>query len=632
MNSRQIKILKELNSMESSGKDLAEKFGVTCRTIRNDIKDINSEIKKYGAFINKDQSKNFYMVIEDTKTFKSFIKKYVEKLNLDFSIPENRIRYMSLKFLFSESYIKLDDFIDEMFVSRSTLQNDFKEVKAILANYKVEFEFKPNYGLIAVGKESNIRKAISNLITQKDNFRIYNNGLNTDLFDKNNLMSIRDIILNNIKKSSIKLSDIALNNLIVHIAIALKRIEINQYIDKAFDNELKNRYEYEIAKSILEDIENVFNINFPEVEIYYVTMHLMGTNLVMKNSTFLESNEDTQMLIMAKKIINNFENYSGYNINDDEVLINSIATHLKPAIHRIENNMNIRNPLIESIKENYPIIFLYTKKAVEEVIAEKNLKFNEDEIGYIAIHFMGAVERTKFNRKPIRTLLVCTTGVGSSQLLKYKLKSKFQNQLDIKDTTEYYNLNSYDKKDYDLVISTIPLGDYSHIPYIVIDDILGESNFNEIENFLESNKKRSIKKFLSKENIHLNLDLSTKEEVIGYLCDDLVKQNKAPKKLYDLVMSREKVATTSFGNSVAIPHPIELVTEETILSIATLNKDVKWGNKNVRLVILLNVSVNDYKSLDSMYELLINVVDNSSLVNEILEARTKDEVYKMINI
>lgn len=204
MNSRQIKILKELNSMESSGKDLAEKFGVTCRTIRNDIKDINSEIKKYGAFINKDQSKNFYMVIEDTKTFKSFIKKYVEKLNLDFSIPENRIRYMSLKFLFSESYIKLDDFIDEMFVSRSTLQNDFKEVKAILANYKVEFEFKPNYGLIAVGKESNIRKAISNLITQKDNLRIYNNGLNTDLFDKNNLMSIRDIILNNIKKSSIR--------------------------------------------------------------------------------------------------------------------------------------------------------------------------------------------------------------------------------------------------------------------------------------------------------------------------------------------------------------------------------------------------------------------------------------------
>lgn len=527
---RQKNIIKDLKYSKMSIKEISEKQNVTERTIRNDIKAINEELRPFESELLKNKDGNYFLFINDGKIFNEFEKQELLNFEFDFSEPRDRITYISLRYLFSAKYIKSEEFLDEMFISRSSMQNDMKDVRELLAKYNLDFDVKPNYGLKLVGEEKDIRNAISYLLNKVNENKYYSTIDDFSLiFDKGILKKIYNIIVKNINNSDVKLSDFALNNLVIHIAIAIRRIEINQYFEKKLNNEFTHTSEFEIAKKIVNDIEREFSLDFPIDEVYYITMHLLGTKLILnKNVKTISSKDDIKILDLATKMIKAVDKEMRVNLIKDPELFNSIVQHLKPSIYRYNNNMNIRNPLLSSIKANYPSAFDAAKIASKVIEEELGIKFNEDELGYIAIHLGAAIERDKLNYKIARTLLVCTTGLGSSKLLKYKLESRFSDKIEIVDTTEFYNIDKYRDKSLDLVISTVPFKSQLDVPVIYITDILGDTSFGEIDNFINNFNMSKDFEFLNMNDIYLDLDFSTKEEVLKYLTDEIVKKGKTP--------------------------------------------------------------------------------------------------------
>lgn len=630
---RQKKILIELKNNPMDISQIAKKQNVTERTIRNDIKSINENLEKFNAEINKDSNGLYKIFMQNKELYEKFEKQELLNFEFDYSEPKNRIAYIALKFLFSNKYIKLEDLMDTMYISRSTIQNDMKETRKMLNKYNLDFDIKPNYGMKIIGSENAIRNAISTIIydINKNFYKRFTN--NSKFFDKNNLNEIYNIVIKNITESNLKLSDIALNNLVVHIAIAIKRISINQYFNNNIEIDIENSNEFHIAEKIVEDLESKFNIEFPMDEVYYITMHLLGTKLIInnnKNNKILD--EDEKIKELAFEIVKEVEKVLRYDLLEDKELLASIALHLKPAIYRYKNNMNIRNPLLSSIKINYPFVYEASSIASDVIYKKTGIIFNEDELGYIAIHLGAAIERAKLNIKPIRTLLVCTTGIGSSRLLKYKLDSIFSNQLDIVDTTELYNIKNYINENLDLIISTVPFSMDLDVPIIFIYDILGESNFEDIKNFIykKSNNKKCTK-YLKKEDIYLGLDFENKEDVIRFLSDEIVKKGKTPDTLYENIMKRENIISTAFGNLVAVPHPFESISNETFLTMGVLKKTINWSGKQVQIVIILNVEKNSKGKFEEMYRLLLELIDSKESVERIIKSKSKEEIIDLIS-
>lgn len=630
---RQKKILYDIKIKKMSISTIAERQDVTERTIRNDIKSINKLLEDYQASIVKDKEGLYKLEIIDKDLFKKFEQEEMENFTFDYSEPENRIKYIALKFLFSENYIKLEELMEQMYISRSTIQNDMKETREILNKFNLDFITKPNYGMKIVGSENEIRNAISAILydINKNSFnKTYMDSSN--LFDKYNLDIIYKIVVNNINESEIKLSDIALKNLVVHIAIAIKRISMNQYFDNNIEIDIEKNNEFKIAEKIVDDLEEKFKIDFPMDEVYYITMHLMGTKLIIKkNNETKISDYDKKIIELSKEIISEVNNKISFDILNDNELLSSIILHLKPAIYRYKNKMLIRNPLLASIKHNYPQAYEASFTASKVIENRLGIIFNEDELGYIAIHFGAAIERAKLNIKPINTLLVCTTGIGSSRLLKYKLESIFSNQLNIVDTTEFYNIDKYKDKNIDLIISTVPISSEINIPTIFIQDILGESNFEDIKNFIEKKYNNKKSKYLSIDDIYLNLDFENKEDTIKYLTNRIVEKGKAPEKLYDSIMKRENIVSTAFGNLVAVPHPYELLTDTTFFTLGVLKKPIKWNDKEVQLVIILTLQKNAKEKFEDMYKLLLDLIDNRENVEKIIKAKSPNEIMNLIN-
>lgn len=109
------------------------------------------------------------------------------------------------------------------------------------------------------------------------------------------------------------LSDYSFNNLLIHIAIAIKRIELAKDIVMD-DNELKNlskTCEFSIASAMARMLENRYDIKIPKSEIGYMTIHLLGSNVMLKE----EKNDDLVYIqLISATLISEVGKRTKYNL------------------------------------------------------------------------------------------------------------------------------------------------------------------------------------------------------------------------------------------------------------------------------------------------------------------------------
>jgi len=641
LNARITCILKEFLSQNEpiTSEYLAKVLSVTSRTIRNDIKSLDDLLKKHGATIESHRGTGYTLHIRNETKFRKFLSEETERSShtnqIVPSFPESRVAYIIKKLLLAEGYVKLDNLADELFVSKTTLQNDFKTVRDILYENGLVVDVKPNYGVKAIGPEMKQRFLMSEYVFQRSDYDFDLMNWPSDIVSYDDLKAIKEIILKQLKEKEIFMSDIALNNLMVHIAIACTRIRNQNYISMNEQDlsEIQCQREYKTAKEIVTEIEDYLHVQFSDVEVGYVTIHLMGTRLFHED--LMDENEimtfiDPDVQQLTNEILDKIEAQLGLGIRHDQKLELGLLLHLKPVMNRHKFGMNLRNPMLEEIKSNYPIA--YEAGVIASTVIEKKIgiQINDNEIGYLALHFGAALERKKIQQPRKKCLIVCASGVGSAHLLTYKLQENFQTKLEIVDTINYYNLKHAPLDQIDFIISTIPIQEKLSVPVVEVKTILSQNDVQKINWFLSTKEKHVFKNYTREEFVFLQKTFQTKEEVLLHLCEALVKTGYVPPTIFESVMERERLAPTSFGNLVAIPHPMVPQAKETVLAICTLKKPVRWHDKNVQFICLLCIKEKNNDDLQEMYKGLTRLLDHPQAVQRLISAKHYDEFLKII--
>lgn len=157
MNKRTVSIIQELSQPEKCVNiaNLAEKFKVSERTVRNDLNTINDILKKNNLDIVR-LEKGRQIIREDTfPNILDFIDEkdfYAYKLS-----KEERKKIASVLLISSPGFITLSDIADYMAVSRATVINDLEEIKSYIKRGNLEVHSHPNKGLRIEGTESDKR-------------------------------------------------------------------------------------------------------------------------------------------------------------------------------------------------------------------------------------------------------------------------------------------------------------------------------------------------------------------------------------------------------------------------------------------------------------------------------------------
>lgn len=150
---------------------ISKELNVSDRTIRNDLKELQNISAIVGLKIELIRGKGFVVRVFDKDIFSQKLNELTnDKINpstVDFSEQDNRVLYLLSRFLLENKYIKLATIEDEMFVSKSTIQNDLKEVRKILEKYNLNLVNRPHYGLFIEGDEFKKRICLSNFYTKE---------------------------------------------------------------------------------------------------------------------------------------------------------------------------------------------------------------------------------------------------------------------------------------------------------------------------------------------------------------------------------------------------------------------------------------------------------------------------------
>lgn len=609
---------------------LASVIKVTSRTIRNDMKDLQAILEKNGADIKSVRGTGYELVVNNNQQFITFINEVFQD-TAETSVgrpdsPEERIRYIITRLLLTNKFVKLDHLADEIFVSRSTILNDVKDIKKILSRYGLSLEKKPNYGLRIKGDEVKVRFCMSDYIFNKkrDELDIVNEQLN--ILTKEEILIIRNVILALIREHHITLSDVGLNNLIIHVAIACKRIREGNHVLLYSDelNEIIGQKEFSVAEKIVKNLSDSLMVDFPENEVAYIAIHLLGTKMIEKSpGEQVEKVIDKKIAQLVSDILAKIDEKLSLGISEDKELLEQMCLHIKPAINRYRYGMNLRNPMIDEIKANYPVAFQAGLIAGKELKKQLSIDIDENEIGYLALHIGVAMERKQIHHGPKRCLIVCASGVGSARLLYYKLQSTFGPKLDIVDTTEFYKLQQMDLHDIDFIISTVPIQQKMSVPVIHVNTFLGDQDLNKIKTVVS--EQTTTLEYTREELVFLQQALLSKEEVMSYMFSNLKDMGLIDDVFIESVKERESLSSTSFGNFVAIPHPLNPLTDETFWSICTLQKPIEWDDKLVQFVCLLSVERDSSGDLQRMYDMLGKVIDDRELVQQLIKAKSYHE-------
>lgn len=570
-------IMLETDDFISADK-LAEKLQISKRTIFRELSDIDYYLNAYELSLNNKQRKGY--CLEGAVENKERLSEDLKTQKVDYLNKEERQNLLIFEILQENEVRKLYYYANLFQVSESTISNDLDSIEAWFNQYDLKIIRTPGLGVKLEGSESNYRKALREIISKsiQENQSIkYDDEVHLlqQLFlqDKDGIMKLlnqeiltRVLNVFNEHHHELDLDRFAQSSymgLIIHLTIAIDRILKKEAIN---DNEeiimmMKDSYSYEQAEKMKQYLEDEFAIQIPEVETAFISMHIQGAKLnkIEEEIKALNVLEEEEMQQLIDAMINQFDTC----LLHDEQLRHGLIVHLKPALVRMQNGMSIYNPLLAQIKQDYPEFYEKAKIACMYLATKYNISVPEDEIGYIAMHFGAAKERSERETYIVRSInvgIVCSSGIGVSALMQARIKKFVDDEVHLKTLgIEAVKANTHDCE---LLISTFEFD--NHIEKLIVNPLLPQEDVKRIKDEIENIRK------LNKNNqkVQVKKDISV-DELISEMCsvlehislipcehhlskDELLKKGAESfrqgneQELYEKLKTREEMASTVY--------------------------------------------------------------------------------------
>jgi len=487
-NNREQKLLLFLSESQGyvTSKDLQEVLNVSQKTVYRLIKKINDGYGD-GPLIISARGRGYKL---DYEKFIKYQKSHNQYKDEYFSPSERRKRIMEELLLSSPNPINIYHLFSDFYVGDSVIFNDEQIMSEELKKYHLVLERK-NRTLAILGKEANIRKAIKDIIEIFNMIDIDDLKTNPELnFNKYDVLFILDQLRNIEKELDITIPYPYNVNIFSHLYILLSRsrkVPALLFTDKISNKEMERMERdyifYPVAKTIVHNIEKYLHSSLPDIEVYFLYQYLVSSRMqgsFTKTSTF-----SSEVIKVTKAYIEGMSINLGIDI-DSQSIFTDLANHIKPMLNRLEHNIRIKNSLLSQIKISYEEVFLGVAKVSKLVSENFNLPaINDDENGFITLYFAKVIV-TGQHQRPIKTLIMCTTGIGTSELLKAKVSKKFP-ELEIIDVVASGNPQMFKEKypDAELILSTVHMMDELPIHFLLVSAMFTNDDQKRLQQKIE---------------------------------------------------------------------------------------------------------------------------------------------------
>lgn len=607
---------------------LASTMGVSTRTIRNYIKQLNSDLEGIASLENE-KGKGYRLHIEDESLFEDLIGKISLEANLQDS-PQKRIAFIIDRLINNDKANTLDELAYEMNISRTTLVNEMKKASVALETYNLFIRGKQNSGMFLSGNELDIRFFIL------DN--VYDYIYSGYPLDED----IKEAIAKIAQKYD--LESTTQTRLMSTVIVMLDRLLKNHPLEKMNEkyNKLLNSKEYLIASEIVSAIESHLPISIPETEIIFITIPIAGRRTPTNNRTMADITitEDIQNLLdlMMEQV-----GFDKEIVLEHETFFRDLQYHLTFMLNRLMFNIRIKNPLLGDVKEKYPVAFKLAEIAGQVIEKEYGLTVSEDELGYLAFYFGVFIAQNEVNVKRLRQVaVICGTGRGTAKLIAIQLQRVLNQNTEI-DLFSETEVTKEQLENYDIVFSTVKLAFELDSPLIMINEIFDETRVSQqiekvtyLQRFKlkDGGNHNSIVKLLTNEDKYFVLNSKKSyQENVNEMIDVLVEKGYFDGGFKERLLKRTEKGSMVFDQNIALPHTVNHASNKVELAVGVFSDAISADGKELKLVFLLGIpKQTDYDAslLVKIYDEIIKIASDQQLVSQLASTSSFEEFSKYL--
>lgn len=557
MNKRSREILSTLIQKKEYGqaaymKELAEQFGVSTRTIRNDLEQINE-------FLNKNKLSGVSLgkqgVIETGKDMERARQYLFRDDFYSYKLERHeRKMFMATLLICEKDYRTLSDLADCMYVSRSTVIQDLDGLKAFFKRHKLYVVSHSNKGLILEGEEKNKRLLLLSMI--KSNESVYREAPVFERLicslkeecrvDMEDLKTMEKVINLAEHFSGRFLTDTSFTNLKYFLVLSLYRMRLKMYAEQ----DSKKNSKYEMAGYILKQLSDFAGIEVVEEEVKFLGRILNEMRYIKKTTS---NQEIVKMQVITRTFIEHVSIDIDLNLQGDYIFYENLINHLESMFSSAIQD-NTVNSVVTEVLERYPKIQEAVQNNVSVLEEYIGRKLNEVEISYIVVHICAAMERNKNSTERYSVILVCNGGIGTSQLLLARLKKYFN--FDVADIIPAHDLKNADIDEADVILSTVALD--TDMEYIQVDPLLNDEDCINVGKKLS--RLKGSHKAISRPKVKEKPEAAHMKRI-----KEILAENTSPEQM---VFQIEEVVNEFYHKEVRMPLLAMLPSEAVRLNVS----------------------------------------------------------------
>ncbi len=639
---------------------IAKIIGVSERTVRYDLNALEDELGACRLVLRKKSQKGIWVEAAGEETKKKTLRDLPQEYIM---CKEERCYAIIVAILSRPKGMAIDAIAKRIAVSRSTLLSDLKSVRDMLQECQLQLSSKRGLGIWISGAEGAVRKLLLHIFSRYTyDFKALQEQGGSKRYEDRLLQGyvadlpvgrIYALFMQFVEEKQIMHSEFSVNVMMLALLVQIKRSVMGFSLQKAADIKrdlLANEPLKQNAQYLLRLLEKDRIATFDENELLFTMTQLLSSKLQSAAQNF---SEDRKKLVEGFAIAKTFIEYCQVWLSDilldDEELMYNLALHLQPAIKRAEYGIELTNPLLPKIRQEYGDLFMIALKAVEKIEHNLGIKFSDDEVGYLAIYLGAAIERRKSMRsKKLNVVLVCGNGIGTSSLLAMTLRNRMA-YLNITKTVSVRDLDADALGEFDIIISTLPLT-LKNETVLIVSPILSEDEITVIEQQLkyvyqkkfpakgsreqDFSRAISLSDLLYEDMLLLDASAADWEEAVRLAGGVLVRNGGVTKKYVEAMVRcvKEMGPYIVLGNGIAMPHArAEDGAQKVALSVVRLKTPVFFGAKTEEPVDLLFAfaSVDERAHLHVMEELW-RLFNDGDALEKLRQCRNKEEMLTLL--
>lgn len=472
---------------------LAQQLTVSEKSIYRDLQSLEIWLGAWQAQLIKLPGRSVILQTEDIAQRLRLQQHLASEENWSEGLSNNarRVKILSQLLRDAPRETSISKLSERYFISHASIVNDLKVIEEWLQPLAL---VRSQSGTHVEGSEQALRQAMVSLI---NDVMQHNGGSNTALprldpgsyqalihyFGEEDVAFVQTLLQQMEQQLGYPLSDAYYINLSTHILIMIHRMSQGKALSLPLAlsaQEMDNRI-LKIARQMVRQVEQRLDQSVPADEVGFIYQYIISSGIVVeeRGSDMLPqyqlSNEASRNITV--ELIRCFSELIQQDLTADPLLFEGLLFHIKPLLNRLKYHISIRNPLLDDIKTELSEIFTLTQRAMQLTAARFHYgSIADDEVGYLCVHFQAALERQIAHK---RILLVCSSGVGTSHLLKSRILRAFPDWI-IAGVISASNLGDFCQQEpVDLVISTIHL-DTSLFPTVYVTAFFNDDDIRRV--------------------------------------------------------------------------------------------------------------------------------------------------------